>query len=96
MKSCLQALLPVCSPVNSRGIESTLCKAPRPNARVLTLKHALTPRQGVLFATVTSCQKEVEVVRPGQNWMDRKLLKKHNLGLLLVVESSRFSDAQRK
>ena len=35
--------------VNNKGIESTfLCKAPRPSARVLTLRHAPTSRQFIL------------------------------------------------
>ena len=43
----LQQALPVCcSLVNNKEIESTfLCKAPRPSARVLTLRHAPTSRQ---------------------------------------------------
>ena len=50
MKSCLQAL-PECSLVNDKGIESPfLCKAPRPSARVLTLRHAPTPRHYIVWA----------------------------------------------
>ena len=46
MKSLRQALPVCCSLVNSKGIESPfLCKAPRPSARVLTLRHAPTSRQ---------------------------------------------------
>ena len=45
VKSCLQALPVCCSLVNSKGIESPfLCKAPRPSARVLTLRHAPSSR----------------------------------------------------
>ena len=49
VKSYQQAL-PVCrSLVNNKGIESNfLCKAPRTSARVLTVRHAPTSRQGPL------------------------------------------------
>ena len=50
VKSCLQAL-PVCSLVNSKGMELPfLCKAPRPSARVLTLRHAPTSRHDIVRA----------------------------------------------
>ena len=49
VKNCLR-VLPVCSLVNDKGIESTLCKAPRPSARVLTLRHAPTPRHDIVWA----------------------------------------------
>ena len=55
MKSCLQALPLCCSLVNNEGIESPfLCKAPRPSARVLTLRHAPTSRQEPLSSTQVS------------------------------------------
>ena len=41
---------PVCSLVNDKRIESTLYKAPRPSARVLTLRHAPTPRHDIVWA----------------------------------------------
>ena len=48
----LQQALPVCrSLVNNEGIEPTfLCKAPRPSARVLTLRHAPTSRHDIVWA----------------------------------------------
>ena len=63
VKSCLQAL-PACSLVNSKGVESTLCKVPRPCARVLTLRHAPTSRQHEvrasrrLYAGDGSCSRD--------------------------------------
>ena len=37
--------------VNNKGIESSfLCKAPRPSARVLTLRHAPISRHDIVWA----------------------------------------------
>ena len=35
---------------DDKGIESTLYKAPRPSARVLTLSHAATTRHDIVWA----------------------------------------------
>ena len=67
VKSCLQAL-PVCSLVNSQGIESPfLCKAPRPSARVLTLRHAPTSRQGLYLCFLSFRTSQTIIVRHKTN-----------------------------
>ena len=49
MKNYLR-VLPVYSLANDKGIESTLYKAPRPSARMLTLSHAPTSRRDIVWA----------------------------------------------
>ena len=58
VKNCVRAL-PVCSLVNGKGIESTLYKAPRPSARVLTLSHAPTSRQSFLSPSGIEPAKDI-------------------------------------
>ena len=51
VKGLRQALPVCCSLVNNKRIESAfLCKVPRPSALVLTLRHAPTSRDNIVWA----------------------------------------------
>ena len=73
MKSCQQALPVYRSLVNNKGIESTfLCKAPRPSARVLTIRHAATSRHPLSFPLRPRCRP-----RPRSRLRCRSCLRSH-------------------